>query len=873
MWRHDTALTAYQPLPAAMTGEPRVLASHVVGTGPGVPTFADLLGTGKDAEVLVVARARLSAYDSSGKRLWEFVPQGYVLGQVEWVDDLDGDGRNEVVALAGRMGGTRQAYLILEGTTGRLRASIAINTGDFGWRGLCGAYRPDLKGKQVFLVTSMRQEARDPPAALTPPGRAHQAIAASNGQFALWSYDGKAVEQRWAWTPQEHGVEYAEVLVADLEGNGRLRGIVSSWCHVWNLDLATGALVTHTAWDPQGANPRHYGLNRLVDVDGDGRLDFVNVALTKHIDVLRNVEGKLRHAWTHAWPDTVTTEARSLRWPTDPVVDLDGDGKLEIVASLFDGLADQRWHVGLWDAATGAPKGDALDLVPMATVFLWGKDRGRALLCYRSRSLNFDPPERLEVWRSQQGRLENLWSAPSASRLFLGTSATTSDVDGDGRAEFFTTGKGASSTPQAWGLDALGSIIAKPGSPQSPTSRPIPARIPPLQGTVVPYLLAADLEGDRRNELLLYDNSTITILRLESGQLRVLETTSSTEIPIVGDLLGDGMPCLLTGGRGEDGNLWVQARKPDRSTLWRFTFPASAACGQYTQRSHYFTLGRFTGGKQLDVFTYSSKPAARTYVLDGRSGQPVWERRDLPAIERHFQAFSGRASVWDYNRDGAEDVIFCNPDYYCIADGKTGKLLVGPVEIAQLAKWWAAYASPALLRRDHEPPLVYLGGAYSARACLSLDGRRGLWREFLPAGRWPLHVGSERFVEGLLPPSQVRAEKAIRRGWRALQAEADGTLVCFDATTGRTFWTMPLPTAPSGIISGDVDGDGSPEALLGGQDGHLRVIRDGGEQGQLLWRKPFDAPVGTPLLADLDGDGTSEAVVSVGDGRVYVLGR
>ncbi len=84
---------------------------------------------------------------------------------------------------------------------------------------------------------------------------------------------------------------------------------------------------------------------------------------------------------------------------------------------------------------------------------------------------------------------------------------------------------------------------------------------------------------------------------------------------------------------------------------------------------------------------------------------------------------------------------------------------------------------------------------------------------------------------------------------------------------------MPLQPASSGIITGDIDGDGEPEALLGGQDGSLLAIRDGGHRGQVVWRKQFDAPVGTPLLADLNGDSRSEVVVSVSDGNVYVLGK
>ena len=84
---------------------------------------------------------------------------------------------------------------------------------------------------------------------------------------------------------------------------------------------------------------------------------------------------------------------------------------------------------------------------------------------------------------------------------------------------------------------------------------------------------------------------------------------------------------------------------------------------------------------------------------------------------------------------------------------------------------------------------------------------------------------------------------------------------------------MPHRSDSSAIISGDVDGDGVPEAIIGGHDGALTAIRDGGDGGQEIWTKRFDAPVGTAVLADLDGDSESEIVVSVGDRNIYMLGK
>ena len=133
------------------------------------------------------------------------------------------------------------------------------------------------------------------------------------------------------------------------------------------------------------------------------------------------------------------------------------------------------------------------------------------------------------------------------------------------------------------------------------------------------------------------------------------------------------------------------------------------------------------------------------------------------------------------------------------------------------------------------------------------------------------------FSEGLLPPSPLSTPHSQRgrrgsEGWRVVLAQVDGKLVCFDAATGQQAWEISLITAPSAIVTGDIDGDGRDEFLFGGQDGNLYVYRDAGDHPEEVWCKNFDGPVGTPLLADINGDGKSEIIVSVGDGNVVVLG-
>jgi hypothetical protein len=871
MYRHDGRMIGYQPLAGAMGQAPQVVAKHFLGASAGARTMADLHGSGHAQDSLVVARGKLFAFDRDGKPLWTSEAPGYDVTDVKWIDDLDGDGRHEIVVQAGHIGGTRLAYVILDSQTGKKLAAIDFITGDFGFTGLCGAYVAGAKGKQIFLVTSDRQSEQGWPPTQT-------------GEFSLWTFDGKAAKRAWSYVPTEFVIYYPAVMVAELapRSPGKFFGVVDSWCHVWSIDLATGHVVSHENWDTHSASPRQYGWNELVDVDGDGALDFVNVSMTKHVDVLRNDgTGKLKLAWSHGWTDVITTEKRALRPISNGILDVDGDGKKEVIAALFDGIGDNRWHLFVWDAVDGKEKATALDLVPLATVALWGEGKPRAILCARSSTQQYDPPPQLEAWVMRDGALKQAWVAPGKVKL-QGTPPKNSErrvceynatdlidpttiTTPDGRLAFVTAdwdGK----NPRAWGLSDGGEIVEKP-MPPAPATGPGGPKLPDLQGTTVPYLLAADVDADGRNEVLLYDNANVTVLKFDGHALRPVKTIPSTEVPIVCDLLGDGRPVLLTGGREASRDLYVRATRWDGTVVWNYVFPTSEACGQYSERPHYFTVGHFTGGPPLDVFTWSMKPEARAYVLDGRTGHVVYRKDEVPHIDRSFQGFGGRVGVWDSNGDGCDDLLFTNPDYYCLASGKTGDLLVGPVELNALVKWWAAYATPVVLTPadPKEKPFVYLGGAYSSRCAISADGKRCLFREYLSTERWPLLSGPQRFTEGLLPPSTVSAK------WRVGDIEADGTLRLFEADTGKHLWATNLSTDAGVIVSGDVDGDGEPELLLGGKDGCLYCIRDGGSSPEVVWKRQFDAPIACVVLADVDEDGKSEIVASVADGNVYVL--
>ncbi len=73
----------------------------------------------------------------------------------------------------------------------------------------------------------------------------------------------------------------------------------------------------------------------------------------------------------------------------------------------------------------------------------------------------------------------------------------------------------------------------------------------------------------------------------------------------------------------------------------------------------------------------------------------------------------------------------------------------------------------------------------------------------------------------------------------------------------------------SNIASGDIDGDGLEEFVVGSPDGYLYVVNT--EDGSLAWSYLFDYAVGNPILADVDNDGKIEVVVGVADGYLYAI--
>ena len=820
--RQNAQLTAFQPLPGRMTAAPEPVTALDLGRGAPTVTVARLSGGGGVAGLAVTA-GTLHAFSPAGETLWACHPPGLNFTTLAASGDLDGDGAEEVLLKAGRPAEPYAAAVLVSVDDGAVRWRHDVEPMSYAWYLHVDDYLPAIPGREVVVLMQGY-----------PPDKQF-------GYMALFNFQDGALTKRWRYDFDQYTC-FPSLLQTDLDGDGARELVVETHSRMWFLDADTGRVKHFARWDVAPANMRSYGLITFTDLNRDGRDDFLCVAdFAQHHEVLLNRDGRMEKAWGYGWAESVTTGKVATKAPNPAHADMDGDGRMEVAVAMYNGDGENAWLLRVYDAETGAIERRVPGVVAESLLDIDGDGAAEALVNAT------DDPARQKTAGARVLRLageepKTIWSDDAATAL--------SDAPGVMRVR---------REGQIFELAAQGDAVeARPWS--APAPPPCPITAPAVAGAMPPEVLAADLCGDDRNEVLLFQDAKARLFRYEKGTLAPLGEYDSTALPVCADFDGDGKRELALCGVTPAAPPVVRVVAParDNGELWRAELPPPDRSGLAQPRAAYMRAGRFTGGTTPDLYLWAGAPLVRSVVLRGATGGVVWEKGEVPGSERYWGPSVNLASVWDGDGDGAEDLVFTNPDYYCIASGVTGGFLLGPAFPPDIFKQpsQGLYTFPAVLARDGADPWVCLAGGHYFQAGMTLHASPG-WYSIPEPG--VNRCASEGFMR--LPGGE----------WLMGFGRQNGAFACVNAADGALRWELPLEAAATDTAAADINGDGAPEFLFGDSHGRLWAVADKEGTPEVVWRVDIGAAPGAPVPADVDGDNATDLVVPCADGRVRVF--
>ena len=819
--------------------------------------------------------------------------------------DLDGDGTKERFHLNGKtisvtdQQGKQLWSLTVDGhpLTGKIRVAKLF---------------PERKGQQIIVFNNQ--------------------MDSGTGQGYCFTFHNGVAKGELAWTTGPLTGQYAPTLIVDdVDGDGLPEVVTAPHYRVQIFNGQTGQLKAEASWKVG----RNYGiLLTRARKDQPQKDIYIVCDFVLHVDRIGYEDGKWQHLWGHKYiePNSPAPEGRQqyIHVGPNPVADVDGDGKDEMVYMLVDAKLDDQWHLRVRDAETGKVEAD------IAGIWLWSvtdlDGDGVAELIYTPTTAK-RPGTFCDVHfgRLRDGKLVDFGVRKDVRPILTrtrypldvdsiaddgGHDLLRTDFNGDGRPEVFLGRK----SKQGRFEDSLFAVSLTAGgklSEQWSFTRPGHRLNLIHAGPYTEPKPSARIIDLTTREFLAVNTEGKVFGKNDLGKPGGFSTT-----PIVVDVDADGRNEIvlqnasrqivaLRPGAGKDGAPEVLWSVPGVSMAYQ---PGYHWNGGLSPQA-----GDLTGDGRPEVVYASEDEAglAAVTVVDGR-GKRVW-RRSIPGCA--WGGLQAGVDLWTFGRfTGRKKGLDLYVDLHRRSKGSgEGRVLRGDTgeevwqrrglvagknampfgggmpgvgdlngdgadDLATLN--YTIYGVTSGATGDPVFPPAFLWGpeyfgkwiAYSSPTLADLDGN----------GKLDSYLNSASYARGAY--AAVRADgKPMWADFKKNDEGSDGhgpvgdfdgdgkleigipvlngTLLCLNAADGSLKWRISVPVHGD-VVAGDVNGDGVMELVFAASDGKIHAVS--GKDGREVWAVPG---AGRPILADVTGDGLIE-VIAVGlDGVLRVIGQ
>jgi len=742
-----------------------------------------------------------------------------------------------------------------------------------------GAFLPDHPGLQKVEFESAFDSSGGTAAKAHSEPIYGRLMARENGQW---------VE---AWRSRPLPILFiANVIVGDFDHDGHLEVAVTPWYDLHVLDMATGRRKYKARFKPPRAKSgRAYGWIGAFDLNQSGKDEFIILAdFENHMEVLGWKGGRFCRLWCRVIEPGIRRKTTILRPGINPVQDIDGDGNLEIIISLFDATGDGQWHIVVLDGMTG-----------------------RTVL---------DMPEQY---------LSGMY-----------------DVDGDGIAELFCTATSGPLVPAPSRLSILSlkgreiSLLWQTGeaSFQNYQISDFPLNVNSGSGTGRETVLVGPL-GSKRG--LTFFTRRITEPATDQVELTVWKVGSGSSVRRVSTLTGSHLEAVATLAEEEGKLVFLVRSQVDHGGQGEIVCCGAVCQPLLSRRTDMppatVVVGKLTPGAMPTVIAQGAGETLQAFRpgVAGRRSEVIWRTRGRVAASRPAEVLEGGVVLADLNGDGQLATIAANAlgaagCARLVAIAPDGEELwhhdfehfpgpLPPWNVGGLTYFFAGHFRD---RRRCDVLVSLRRNTMHSDETFLLDGRTGerIWHRTKGGcglgcgGGWVAifdydgdglddaltfypHVifvmrgrTGELLVDRMahkvfgVPSFYAKPVVADFLGNGKRQFLYSGTaynLGLLDADLNVIWQGRPASGTPAimqGI--GDVDGDGRLELL---SPGHRRapgsLAQDfhcyDASNGELKWRLPlpgscfignnrgFDDSPGTPAVADIDGDGRDECVFAI----------